>query len=207
MSLVRQCNKFSALLVLFLVLPLSLEMEYVITLWLKDPPPCVVPLAICACGVTVLNKLTCGHEVAINASGKIARMHMWLLVWYLGVAVLSWLAFTRGGGIVWTGITSIIMMGCISVTRVLIARRNLGTHWSGWLCRVVMPLALVTLFSFCIGWGMKTLFSASIFRVVIVSFVTTFALCVLSWACVLSQDEREFVKARLMSRVKRFFQG
>ena len=202
-SLVNRCSKFSTLLVLILALPLCLEMDFVVTMWLKEPPPMVATLAMCACGVVVLNKSTCGHEVAINASGRIAKMQICLFIWYVGVAFLTVIAFIMGGSVVWTGIASVLMMACISVTRVWVARTLVGISALGWIKTVFLPLSMVSMVSIVLAMPFRFFMSASFVRMFLVCGTAGIVLLVTSWFWLMSKVERQFVVTKMRSRFVR----
>ena len=89
-------GKLGSFLLLMFAIPVALELPVVLQVWLKNPPEFVVPVCrVILCGL-VVSQLTIGHQMAMNANGKIFK---WQLVegCSLASAVLFAYAFTEVG--------------------------------------------------------------------------------------------------------------
>jgi len=70
--LASQASKIGALTILVFAIPVILEVDELLVLWLKTPPPSSGILCICIIASVLIDQLTNGFTVMINASGKIA---------------------------------------------------------------------------------------------------------------------------------------
>ena len=64
--------KFGTMLIVFFALPVALELPKIMQVWLKTPPKYTVELCWFILAMVVIDKTTVGHQLAINANGKIA---------------------------------------------------------------------------------------------------------------------------------------
>jgi O-antigen/teichoic acid export membrane protein len=92
----RTC-KFATLLVLLFAVPLLIEMDYVLKAWLRIPPDHAAALCRGMLAILLVDKLTIGHMMAVNASGRIAGYQLTLGTINLLSVPLAWL-FLRAGG-------------------------------------------------------------------------------------------------------------
>ena len=109
---------FGATLLALFALPLAMELPTVLALWLENPPVYAVQVCTIMLCAAVLNKLTMGQQLALNACGQIAG---WQVSVGLGQAVMlpiaAAIAFC-GGGVVSAAIAaaSLIVESGISLS-------------------------------------------------------------------------------------------
>ena len=65
--------KFGALLIMVFAVPLIIEMDEILRLWLVNPPEYTATYCRCVLFAAIVVKLGWGHHMAIYATGKIAR--------------------------------------------------------------------------------------------------------------------------------------
>jgi O-antigen/teichoic acid export membrane protein len=71
-DLTFRASKFGTLLTLLFTIPLFIEMDYILWLWLKTPPPHTATFCQIILLSFLVDKLSVGHMIAINANRKIA---------------------------------------------------------------------------------------------------------------------------------------
>ena len=67
-----RASKFALALTLIFCLPLMIEIDYVLKLWLKSPPQYTAGLCLCMLIFFIVDKASIGQCLACNATGKIA---------------------------------------------------------------------------------------------------------------------------------------
>ena len=83
--------RFGSLLVLVFALPLALEIDEVMRLWLKAPPPCASPICLAILLTMVLERISEGYWMAVLSIGR-------------GVGLIPPASVCRGSsGLAWGG--------------------------------------------------------------------------------------------------------
>ena len=131
------------LLALF-ALPLALELPTVLALWLEKPPAGAALVCSIMLGAAVLNKLTMGQQLALNACGQIAGWQVSVGLGQVGalplVAVIAWC----GGNLESAALAYAMAMVFCSAMNVWFGRRKADLGAGVWLYKVVVPFTVVT---------------------------------------------------------------
>ena len=195
----RVC-KFSAALSLIFMLPLFLEADKVIELWLKAPPIFVSELCVMFMFSTLLDNITFGHIVSINADGRVALSQFFEFVgqivcpftlcifWFLGCSLYS------------IGLAFLAAFVVLAAGRVYCAHRCVGLSIRSWLTCAVVPIVLVSAGSFLIGYFVRGLLQESVWRIFITSLSVEVFFLPLLWFFVLNREERDFIISRIKKR-------
>ena len=134
---------FGATLLALFALPLAMELSTVLALWLEKPPACAAQVCAIMLCAAVLNKLTMGQQLALNACGQIAG---WQVSVGLGQAVMlpiaAAIAFC-GGGVVSAAIAAATAMATCAALNVWFGWRRAGLGVGLWLRTVVVPFVAV----------------------------------------------------------------
>lgn len=192
----RAC-KFGALLILLFAIPLSIELEEVLRLWLVNPPEYVVGLCWCVLAMTFINKTAIGHMLAVNAKGKIAGYQAMLGTCLILTLPLAWLFVALGWGVYSIGYALVLTMAFCAWGRVWFARKLVGMSARYWLFHIMLPLVGVGLISGGIGLLPSLWMAPSFLRVCITTALTEVILLPLAWFVVLTPEERTYVLAGL----------
>ncbi len=134
---------FGASLLALFALPLALELPTVLALWLEEPPAYAAQVCTTMLCAAVLNKLTMGQQLALNACGRIAG---WQVAVGVGQAVMlpiaAAIAFC-GGGVVSAAIAAATSMVICAALNVWFGWHRTGLGAGLWLRTVVVPFAAV----------------------------------------------------------------
>jgi O-antigen/teichoic acid export membrane protein len=95
-SLMIHATKFSFLLVFAIVLPIILEIDFVLNIWLKNPPKYVSLFCTLILIMTLLNKLWSGSTLVFHATGKIKLPSLVTGSLYLIIPIVSYIIFKSG---------------------------------------------------------------------------------------------------------------
>lgn len=198
----RAC-KFGLVLSLLFVIPLSLELEYVIGVWLKNPPEYVCGLCWCMMAMLLINKSTVGHMVAVSASGRIALYQLILGGSLLLTLPLAWIFVATGLKLYSVGWAMILTMIACSTGRLWFARRIVGMSIRFWLRDVIVPIAIAVLISGGLGYWVRYACEASLRRLILTSLVTLSSFLIMTWGIILNSGEKRFVLERVKRRALR----
>lgn len=188
----RAC-KFGMILVLIFMIPLALELQYVLELWLKTPPPYLHGLCLCMMVLLLSEKSTIGHGTAIHAMGKISLYQTCFGSALLMTLPLAWICvviFDSPYAVV-VGMTGAMIMA--SLVRVVLARRFVGLSIRHWTWRIIVPVLGATTISVAVGLLVQVLMPSSLMRVVVAA-VSTNAVFVPLVVLMLDVEERAYVR-------------
>lgn len=196
----RMC-KFGSILLLIFLIPLLSELQMVMVIWLKNPPPYATYLCAVMLIQTLLEVVTHGHMVAVNASGRIKEYQLSMVkisILTLPAAIVTvWL----GGGVYAVGIVLICARMGISLRRVYYARIFAGLSAWTWLRGVVLPLAFVILVAGSASLVPRLIMAPSFGRIVVTTIFCELILLPMLWFVILDDDERKFVRERFLNRI------
>lgn len=139
-----QACKYGMILVLVFIVPLAMEIEYIINLWLKNPPPFVPFFCLCVLYTMLVDKSVCGHHAAIMAMGRIAGYQICNGIALGLIFPMAW-AFTACGLGAWGIGLSFVVDGTIySLSRLYFARKNSKMSVRFWLIKVMLPVMMTS---------------------------------------------------------------
>lgn len=200
----RTC-RIGTLMVLMFSIPLALEVDEVLLLWLKTPPRYAAGLCLCVLAMNVLDKTAEGCMIAINADGRISKCLMAFGATLFFTAPLAWFFVHLGWGIYSVGYAAVTMMFVGVLVRIWFAQRLIGISMSVWMKRILLPLMGVSLASFIVGMVPRELLSPSLGRVCVTSLVAEAMFLILSWTLVLESTERVAVLALRQRMCEKIF--
>lgn len=188
-----QASKFGTLLVMFVGIPFILEAEYVLDLWLVNPPPYAASLCQLMMVTFIVDKLGGGYMLAVNAHGKIAAYQVTVDGLLLTAPVLFWILFVLGLSPLSSGVAFIFTQSLCSIGRVLWVRHFFDVPFMQWLTRVVSPCSLVAI-SVCAAALMPRLYmSPSFTRLLVICFLSSIAMLLTCLSVGFTATERKHI--------------
>jgi len=199
-SLSLRASKFSTLMVLILLLPLTVELEGVLTLWLKTPPPDTATFCLMILWAFLIDRTTSGYMVAVSAHGKIAAYQATLGGVLLLTFPLAYLVLKLGWGAV-AAVSCFFATGTIcSLGRIWWVKQLLGVPVRRWIMAVAMPCCGVGLPAFAILSAIHYWMPTSVLRIAVVFGVGSLGIIAAAWLWGMEEAEKTFVR----SSAKRF---
>jgi O-antigen/teichoic acid export membrane protein len=185
----RVC-RFGTLLVLLFSVPLIVEMHTVLAIWLKEPPPYAAGLCQWMLGLLVIDKMTAGAMLAVNAYGKIALYEIIQGSAFLLALPIMWLLHSNGVaansiGIALFASTSLYCAGRLAFANVLVSFPIVK-----WTTTVVVPAVIVLVATSCTAYISLSFFNAGLLRIVITTLLTATVSLALGASILLSRQER-----------------
>lgn len=195
---IRVC-KFNILLSAIFIVPLSLELETVLRIWLKTPPEFCVGLTYCALAIHIVSACTVGHMIAVNASGNIAKYQI-----VLSLINIFTIPFAMVVGCVWKNVfivmgVAVIMEIVNSIGRVIFARLIVDISVKAWI-REALNISIILSLSALIGMLAHIFMDKSLLRVFVTTIICEMVLLPLAWFVALSGEERSFVVNKVLRK-------
>ena len=197
-------NKVSTAMILIFAIPLALEIDEVLRLWLKAPPQYSANLCVLALAYAAVDKISWGCCIAIYAVGKMALYQVVIGGVFLFAIPIAFLFFKMGMGVYCAAWALIVLRIFIAVARVVIAHRVTGHFPVGhWVARIVIPISAVALASIGAGCLPRIFLSPSFLRVCVTTLLSVAVLLVFAWHALFDVEERRYVVGRFGSMIRK----
>jgi len=195
--------KFGTLLTLVFAIPMGLEIEEILRMWLRTPPIGAEGLCLCWLAVVVVEKFTLGHILFMNASGDVARFYL-----FRSLACLTAIPFSVLSLLIWknvylVGLALLLTTILVCGSDVIVAWMKAGISLRQWLMGIIVPLLIVSVVSGFVGLAPRIMIEASIGRVVLTVFVTVSTLLMISWFVLFDVSEKAFVRSRALNMLRK----
>lgn len=196
-------SKFSYYIMWMIVLPLILETEFVVKLWLGEYPDHTINFIRLALLYNLISTLQIILAMGIRATGKIQWMQISFSLLEFLVFIGAYLLLHNGFAPEWSYICSLF----VSVLKVLVmwvlSKKQLGISIIEFLRSIVLPSSIVTVLSACIpiiirynmpdGWLR--------FMIVLMVCLLSTSICILFLGCMPS--ERKMILDMVLGKIKR----
>lgn len=146
-SLILNGSKITFFLMWVFALPLFIEMDKILEIWLKNPPPESVLFTRLALVEVLINSVSLPIGTAARAPGNMRKYELILGSIQISIFVLSWVVLRMGNQAYSVFIVAIIANIIMFVVRLLIVRKLIGFPLKPFYTKVVLPVSLVILFS------------------------------------------------------------
>ncbi len=201
-KLVCSGAKFSFFLSLLFAIPLELETEFILKLWLGNYPsyaPIFVRLAIIA---TMIDFLGNTIARAVWATGKVKSYY--LLTSCISVLVLpiSYIFYKKGFNPQFSYIVFILIYAILIPVRLRILKELMNFSPKQFVAYTIMPLIPVTLLSIIIPVVIRILMTPSVFRLIIVAIVSISSTTFFAYFIGLTSEERSLLKNKFRHLLK-----
>ena len=199
LRMVYRACKLGAILSLFFILPLSLEVDAVLALWLKTPPALAAEACLLLLATTAVDETARGIGIAVTAYGRIALYYALLGGLNILSLPMAWLAVRYG----WLDLRMVLAVLLAVRVVAVVASARLAQHVMGisflhWFTHVFCHVALAAGGALLAGWGTRALLADFYWLRMLPTFaVTTVVFLALAWRLVLEADERAYLVARL----------
>jgi len=202
-AMVFRLCRIGSLLILVFAIPLVIEIDPILILWLKDPPPSVAPLCVVAIADSVLERMSEGLYMPIMAFGKGVGRYSWVIGWagFTRLAVALTL-FLSGVGIVAVCASIIIGRIVVVIVRLRLSRELAGLSVWKWINTVLYPISLLAAATYGVGCLCRFL-SPSIVRIVLTTVVCEMIFLPLAYFIILNAAERGWIQEKVCLFTKR----
>ena len=199
LSMCYRASKFSTMLCLMFALPLSYELDAIINLWLKNPPPLVADACLFILAVLIVDKLLTGVNRAIFANGEISKYCLLAGLWHTSsVFVMAiFMCFFNTGFMTVFYVLFFFKIGVVFIG-LPIAQQITGFSAKYWVKDAVLPIVFAIVVNVMIVVPIRhVLMSQPLFVRIIGVFVSTELVFMLSAAKILSKQERMYFKDKI----------
>lgn len=146
-SLIFRGSKITFFLMWVFALPLFLEMDAILEIWLKNPPPEAVLFTRLALIEVLINSISLPITTAARAPGKMKLYELTLGCLQIAIFVVSWIVLKIGAAAYSVFVVAIVVNLIMFIIRLLIVRHLISLSIMPFFSQVVFPVLLIVLVS------------------------------------------------------------
>lgn len=201
-KLICRSAKFSSYLMFLFAIPLVLESQTVLDIWLKNPPPySSIFLRLTLLGTFVDNALANCLVVSVQATGRIRRYQTFVASCGVGVFVFSFIAFALGcppesAYIIWFLIYSLLLYVRLYILKDMIKLTPME-YFREVVCVIVPVLAV----SVVLPLVVHLIMNPGFIRLLCVCVVSIPITLITSYVLGMTVNERTFIRDKVLSHV------
>ncbi len=202
-QLIFRGSKFSCFIMWMIILPLMLETEFVVRLWLGEYPDYTIIFIRLSLICNIISTFQIILGMGIKATGKIQWMQISVSILEVFLFITAYLLLHHGFSPEWVYYVSVVF----STLKVLvlwgISKRQLGVSTSDFIRSVVWPAIIVFVVSSCIPVVLRIYMPEGWLRFLTVLFISlgTSAISILYLGCIPS--ERKMLIDLVLSKVRK----
>lgn len=200
--LVCKGAKFAFFLLLIIAIPLLLETDFILKVWLKNVPDYAttfVRLSIVGSMITILGNT--GYT-ACMATGKIRKYALWITAVASLVFFLSWIAYSLGAPVESAYYFYIIGYSVVQVVRLVLMKHMLDfpirLFFNEVICKIIWPSVL----SFIVPFLITKCINVEVYRFVITCIISLIWTSVCIILLGLTKQERAYFYKKIIQKIK-----
>ena len=202
-KLICRGARFSYFLMLILAVPIIVETDMILTLWLKTYPPDTAVFARFAIASSLTTVIGNTLVTGMMASGNIKRYQ--LVITSVGVLVfpMTWIAFKFGAPAYYAYLIYFVIYFILIFLRMYLVKDLIKMPPRLYFSNVVLRCLIVTLLSFVPAVAITSLIPQSVWRVVITMIISTMFTGWFIMRLGLEKSEKMFIISKLKSFITR----
>ena len=204
-NLMFRSARFSFFLLFFLTLPILLETEYILTLWLKTVPTDTVVFTRWMIGISLIYSIANPCVIANQATGKVKVYQAVVGGILLMILPLSYIVLKLGAPAYSVFIVHFCVESMAQLARMLMLRKLIDLPLRAYLSHIYAPVVLVVLVSCLLPMYVNHVLPYGLIRFLVVGVTSVVSVGVTAFLLGLTKDERRFFSSKALNllRIKR----
>lgn len=201
-SIVFSESKICYNLMCLLVVPVIVELRFVLRMWLgENIPPNTIPFTILVLIIMTVSTLNTPLTQVVHASGKLRAYMIVTSVITFAIVPLSWFFLKMGNGPISVFVVSLVMTIVNQIASLFVVRNMLDYEIKEYVMEVVCPCIIMTLLLPLLPFLVHRMLNESVLRLCCVCVVDFIMGCVISYSMVLSEREKQIVRSYIKRKV------
>ena len=197
-KLIRRASVYTTFLLLVLTLPLLLEIDYVLGLWLKAPPPYAATLCVCVLLFNLVANLSNVVVSAVHATGHIKRSSLINGSLYLLVVPFSYFGFKRGMAAEWAYIFNVVAVcGGLTQNAFVVAKFVPGFSVVRYFLHTLFPMLACSLAAYVAALAVSSSMESSFVRLCATFASSGVLLSALFYLFLFDRGEQKFIREKI----------
>lgn len=185
-------GKYSCFLLLLFGVPVALNIEYILKLWLKDVPEWTACFCIMQLIFTLVVQSTNGIATSIYATGRIKTYAIYKSLMNVLPIITIYIAFVLGGSPIWLYIPVIVILGLGGNTVIIIfARKECNLSLREFTNKVTIPVGGTLLLTLTLGYSCKFINISDLSKLIMSTLVSLIGLITSLYLFGMTNQERK----------------
>ena len=204
-NLINFGTKLTFIMLLMITLPLVTSIQWILTLWLKEPPEYATQLVVLILISINISSYTYFQYQGVHASGKIIKQQTWISSSYMLSILFIFIAFKLGLSFYTAIFINMAVSIFQAVINIIYAKKCYDYPIANFVKRIFVPSVLIAGFVAFVVYILIRTFDSEVIRLII-SFVIDLTLLPIAGLFILfSKEERikvyGFVKKVILKKV------
>lgn len=204
-SLIYNGSKMTFFLMWVFALPMFLEMDIILHLWLKNPPPEAVLFTRLALVEVLINSMSLPITTAARAPGRMKIYELTLGSIQIAIFIVSWVVLNMGAAAYSVFVVAIIANAIMFIVRLLIVRKLIDLSLKPYFYQVVFPVLGVTLFSGIPSFALHIMLPDNLIFKIISGLISVILVFISMYFIGLDKRWREKVRSIIVNRIRKIF--
>ena len=203
-DLIFRASKFTFFLLLTLCLPIIIEANCILTLWLKNVPDYSVVFLRFTLIIMMVNSLSNSMQTAAAATGKVKKYQTVVGCILLSIVPISYFALKISGTPIATYVVYLSVCTVALLARILVIKPLIELSLRQYFNRVLVRCAIVSFFAVAISLVTKHSLPQGVWYSLLMCLLSITIVLVAAYLFGLSHDERQFVHKKVYEFLTRF---
>lgn len=206
-GLITKSTKYSFFLMLIIVAPILINTEYILTLWLKTPPPYTVVFVQLILGTVLIDCISIPMMTGIQATGNIKRYQIIVGSLVFMNLPVSWLLFKNGFDAHYTFIVYIVISFLSLLLRLYFLKKTMNFNVTHYSKTVLSRTGLLSIILFAIFFHLKkeNVVANNVPLLILHSVVIILVMVILIVVIGTTIEERRIVYGYIKNKTKEVF--
>ncbi len=182
--------KFSAILMMIVVIPLFFASEQVLLLWLDDIAPYTVGFMQLVLIMLLFDSMVSPITTALQATGRIKWFQITVSIIMVSNIPIAWLWIKFDSNPYIILYVSIITTIVALIARLILLKREIRLSLRAFFSKVLARITLVGIFSGVIVWWIYSLMTKTFAHLVLFAILSVLSIALISFAIGLNSNER-----------------
>lgn len=200
MTLVIAGCKYSALLMMFIVIPLYFASEDVLNFWLGDVAPYTVGFMQLVLIISLIDSMVGPITTALQATGHIKWFQIIISIIMVANLPLAWIWLKVETNPYIVLYVSILTSAIALIARLVLLHRQVAFSYRGFLLRVIGRIISVCILSGLSVWWIYSLISHSITGLILYTFMSLMIIAIVIYLLGLEGSERKILITTIIDR-------
>lgn len=197
-QLIFSSSKFSYFLTLCMMLPVFIEAEGILSIWLKEVPAYSAIFLRLVLLISLISPLENPIGVANDATGDIKKYQMTVGCFNVFIVILAYVALKLGFEPYSVFVVQLVISGLVMIIRVLIVKKKIQMSFREYFVRVLLVLLAVTVISSILPATLHYIYpSQTVARLLLNCFVSVVSAAACSFFIGMNNHERRFIIDRI----------
>lgn len=203
-GLIFRSSKFTFYLLLLLSLPVMLETDAILRLWLGTVPEYTVVFIRLMLCVTIIDSVANPLMVSASATGRVKLYQGVVGGILLSILPLSYIVLKLGGNPASVFVVHLCVCIVAFIVRLYIIRPMIRLSLADYGRHVIVPCLLVTLISLIVPCVVKELLPEGILAFFIICLISLVSVLLTAYRFGLSVSERDFIQSKCKAVLSKF---